>query len=66
MRTSFSPRGATELANLEQIIAYYQQKLSEETTQTAKAVLKVLGRIIDQEGIHGTQDLPMEELYLCV
>ncbi|KAF8514489.1 hypothetical protein JB92DRAFT_133643 [Gautieria morchelliformis] len=63
-RTSFSPRGATELANLEQIIAYYQQKLPEETTQTAKAVLSVLGQIIDQEGIHGTQDLPLEELPL--
>lgn len=61
-----SPRGTTELAHLEQFIVYYQKKVPEGTTQTAKAVLKILGEALDQEGMHGVQDQSLDESPMCV
>ncbi|KAF8591954.1 hypothetical protein K439DRAFT_1401390 [Ramaria rubella] len=65
-RNSSSSRGGMELASLEQMTRYYQQKLSESNTQTAKTVLKVLSQLVDQEGIHGVAaEQSLEELPHC-
>ena len=52
-RMSLSGRGSNELASLERITDYYQKRLSESNQSSAKGVLKVLGQLVDKEGIHG-------------
>jgi len=40
---------------------YYQQKLSDSNVSSAKAVLRVIGQLVDTEGIQGVEGGETEE-----
>ncbi|KIJ38425.1 hypothetical protein M422DRAFT_176436, partial [Sphaerobolus stellatus SS14] len=52
-RNSVSGRGNNELVTLERITDYYQKQLAESNPSSAKGVIKVLGQLVDKDGIHG-------------
>ncbi|KAF8528087.1 hypothetical protein BU17DRAFT_38749 [Hysterangium stoloniferum] len=61
-RNSLTPRGSAQLSALEELATYYQTKLTESNIQSANAVMKLLGQLVDQEGIHGVFEQSPEEL----
>jgi len=57
-----SPRGTVELANLERIAEHYEKTLAEGKAPSAEAVMKLIAKEVEKEGIYGVEEQAVEDL----